>query len=219
MPLPDISEYYTPERAAHENKQWTLTQGYKKNAAFLLPLIERFKIRSVIEFGSATGHLAGEIPPDVEYLGVEPNDHFRKMAQEKLSEAGTKFVKGDVRTFPNGGVTVPADLSMAWAFLKHFGLPEWDAILTKILSHGKYGCFDVQVADRDIDDGVDFHHVWVTEAHVLGAVEGAGHDLVCFTTNFVWHQHEQLCREVFFFTKRKERCPQKDTTSTSKSAE
>jgi trans-aconitate methyltransferase len=172
--LPDISEYFTTERALKEEVNWILDHTHGRHFEFLLPRLDEYKIQSVVEFGSGAGIVASSIIKKVpQYIGMDANDHF--LATAKKRNPTLQFVKGDVRTWLPPW---PADLALSSAFFKHFSLEEWDEIIARVLRAGKFGCFDVQLCANEHDDGTDYHHVFVSETHLERAVISAGHVIV-----------------------------------------
>jgi SAM-dependent methyltransferase len=164
----DISEYYTKDLAVAEEVQWLLTQQYKNNLDFILPEIKENGIKSVVEFGCGTGLIAQGIPSEIYYIGIDMNRHFLEMARKK--NPGRMFHNGDIRTDLHFG-----NLSCAFAFLKHFSLDEWDGIFAKVITAGKYAAFDIQILDQDLDDGTEYHHVFVTERRIANCLEICGY--------------------------------------------
>src|SRR5690348_5894946 len=128
---PDISEFYDEARAQAEQVQWLLSGPYRRYLAFVLPRIERESIRSVIEYGCGSGLVAAGLP-EVHYVGIDKNPHFLDMAWKRCGNSAPlmrRFVCFDARNH----ATEPADLAMAWSFLKHFSLDEWDRMVRLVL--------------------------------------------------------------------------------------
>ncbi len=171
--LPDMTDYYTPDRALAEEVQWCVKGHWKPVVTFLLPRLRDYEVKSLVDFYPATGHVARQIPEEIDYLGLEPNEWFLKKA--KMRCPNRAFQPDSVRTYEGPGKD---DLAMAFFHVKCYRLEEWNDIVSKILAKGKYGAFDMQVADRDHDNGVEFHHVYVTEERLSRAVAGAGHEIV-----------------------------------------
>lgn len=175
--LPDISEIYNdPERALEEELGWLLNAEYKRHLDFVLPRMEKAGVKSVVEFGCGSGLVAAGLDPHMGYVGIDRNEWFLKKAVERNLGKERKFIVNDIRK--NDFKNTPFDLSMAWAFLKHFALDEWDAILAKVLSAGRYGAFGVQLLAKDLDNGTGFHHTFVTEEHLRRATLAAGHEVL-----------------------------------------
>ncbi len=171
--FPDISETYTPDRALQEEVSWLLDRPQEAHAKLLLPRLEKYGIKSVLEVGCGSGILASLLPKGMVYLGVDKNLWMvRKALTRNMARQETmNFVQADVRELE----APPGDLAMCWSFLKHFSLDEWDQIVAKVLAHGKYGCLEVQITDQDIDNGTEWHHVFVTRERLQGAIAAAGH--------------------------------------------
>lgn len=146
--MPDYTEYLTPERLAVEDEAWSRTRHYARNGQAVLDALARLKYPgSVVEFGAGTGWLARYILPHVtKYLGVEKHAAAVNLARERVrrSERAT-LLCSDVREF-----SVPPrsyDVACAFAFLKHFGEPEWRVILRKLLSCAAHlAVFEVNVS-------------------------------------------------------------------------
>lgn len=117
-----------------------------------------YNVDSVVEFGCATGHLASRLPERIRYCGVDKSKIALEIA--KLRRPKGKFEQHDFRTL---GIT-GFDLSICFAVLKHFSLEEWESIAKKIIKAGRYSIIDIPVAEKDLDDGIDFPHVWKSEA-------------------------------------------------------
>ncbi len=69
---------------------------------------------------------------------------------------------------------IPRDLAIAHAFLKHFGLHEWDVVAGVVFSAAKWVIFSCPIAAEDHDDGTEFHHVHVTRDRLTTALMVAG---------------------------------------------
>jgi hypothetical protein len=184
-----------------EEVTWLLNQSAKVHLRFLLPRMEREKVESVVEFGCGVGLVAKGMPCHVRYVGVEKNEYFWGKARVRNDTRAHQFWHDDIRLI--SCFAFEPDLSCAFFFLKNFGLHEWDQILAKLLSHGRFGCFDMQIAERDHDNGTEFHHVYLTGDHLERAVAAAGHRIVDREV-----QAEStvdglgLMREVMFWTQR-----------------
>lgn len=206
--LPDISEYYRPDRAMAEEVEWVLNQTQLLHWKFLRPRLARHlgEAPRVIEFGCGSGILAEMLPPGVVYAGVDANAWFLDRARERHKSAAARrdFYQGDVRSFSQGtGGQGRFDLAMAWQFLKHFSLAEWPSILGRVLAAGEYGAFDVQLLGRDMDDGTAFHHSYVSEQALADAIHAAGHEEVEREMLQEWAiSSGEVCRLVAVWTRR-----------------
>jgi predicted TPR repeat methyltransferase len=199
--LPDISEWYTKERTLAAEVDWLFTKPYKAHLEFLLPHIRQYGVKSVVEFGCGTGHVGCGLPSKIDYLGVDSNEHMRQIAMRNLIAPSNyrNTELADIREWSYISLKFPRDLSTAWNFLKHFGLHEWNEIVKKLLSHGRYGAFSMQISDHDFDNGTEYHHVFVTEAHLESAVEAAGHRVIF---SHCLHAFD-LGKDVAYWTERK----------------
>lgn len=187
MSLPDISAYYErPGRAAQEEVVWVLDAAYRRQAAFVAERMKADGLRTVLELGCGSGLFAAQLRrllPAVKYVGVDTCLAFLKMAARRAPELS--FFEGDLRrtSVPQPWAELPADVVCCWRTLKHFGLHEWDAVLAHVLSLGRFAAFDMQTLPADLDDGRDYHHVFVTREHLYRAVAAAGHAVIdCVVT-------------------------------------
>ncbi len=179
--LPDISEYYVGDLATAEQASWLHDGHYAEKAEAVLNALGRFAIlRSVVEIGCGSGLLAMSLPADVNYLGIDRNETFLGWARS-ANLPSRSFVAADARDVKpawlaeRGG---PFGLVACFSFLKHFGLHEWDERLAALLALAPVAAFEVQLSDRDFDDGVHYHHSSVTQERVLAVVRRCGHRLL-----------------------------------------
>ena len=176
----DISDYYVGELAELEETNWYITLEYMRNYAQVKVALEENEIHRVIEVGCGSGLIPTELPSDILYLGVDKNPTFMEYARQK--NAPTRlFEFEDVRNLGPDWLRekdYTPDLALSFAFLKHFGLHEWDDILKTILSLAPRAVFDVQVSDYDFDNGIDFHHVTVSRERLDRVIKKAGHKCV-----------------------------------------
>ncbi len=181
----DISEYYTGEVAATEEAAWNTTRMYRRNLAQVERLIQKEGLFQIIEVGCGSGLIAAELPDIVDYVGVDRSAELLAMARAKTAHTGRVFFQEDVRRITPEWVAekglAPFHLVMCFAFLKHFGLHEWDDILKGILALAPVACIEVQLAEQDFDDGTQFHHVFVTQAHLERVISASG----CYTLDEV----------------------------------
>ena len=199
----DNSDYYTADLALREEIDWILARPHAKIIDWLRP--RAANLSTVVEFGCGSGIVAASLKPTT-YLGIDANPHFLTMAKKRCVDRDTfAFMKQDVRDFTE---TKTFDLTMAWSFFKHFSLQEWNSIVACVLVHGKFGCFNVQMFGRDMDDGRDYHHVYVTEARLAEAIRGAGHEeverLVLKEWEFSGAMAKDVAKDVVVWTKQKE---------------
>ncbi len=203
--LPDSADWYTPARAMQEEITWIINKPHAPDLAFLLPHLRDAGIKTVIEFGCGTGLLAAgllDAGVDVQYLGIDKNSSF--CARARLRNAGPtpmRFLCWDARSIDE----VEVDLVIAVNFLKHFELAEWDQMVKQVLRHGRHGLLSMQFLSRDVEDGVEFTHVFVTEERLRKAVAAAGHEIVDRGVQQVWeYAPGEQGRQVIFWTRRKE---------------
>ena len=176
MKRPDYSEWLTPERLAVEEKAWTESPHERHQADLVAGVCREHGVQTIVEFGCGTGwvpfFLGDCTDLDVQYIGVDANGGCLHLAREK--NPARLFVKSDVRH-----ATVPqSDLAVSFAFLKHFHLSEWDAVLTRILSFGRFAVFSATVGTTDREDDCEFPHVWVSRERLERVVHSAGHEII-----------------------------------------
>lgn len=181
--FPDISEYYKGEKAASEEKAWSVA-GEAERKTHLRALDMAFKLfghREVLELCCGTGWIPLSLPPHVGYTGVDNNVEFLALAHTK-NAPGRLFFKGDIRAVSipwllNHGVGAPG-IVCCFAALKHFGLHEWNDLFLSMLGLAPIAVFDVQLTPHDIDDGKEFHHVSVRKDRVDWLLAKAGRNIV-----------------------------------------
>lgn len=169
--------------------------------------IENFKecrkINTIFEFGCGAGFVPRYLrTPIVRYLGVD--NSFNAIASAQTDkEVWMDFVVSDIREYPN---IEHFDLACSFAVLKHFSLGEWPAILKKFLSFGRLGLFTMQLSKKDRDDGGfendsgPYHHIWITDDNLRGAVFSAGHRVITVSTHWEGMHHGTVGKEVIVMT-------------------
>ena len=158
--LPDYSEYLNkPGMLDYIESEWQKSNIHEKQADFVLNAVKQYGIKSIIEFGCATGNLALKLatrpdaPAKLKYRGVDANDAALDIAKNKVPEF--TFVKGDIRTFKG-----KADLIICFALFKHFSLVELPEIAARVKAMGKHLIFDMPYSAEPFDDGIEHHHTW-----------------------------------------------------------
>jgi hypothetical protein len=176
--LPDYSEFLNQEGVLqHIEEEWLKNKHiHEAQAKVVNKVLEYNKGSSLIEIGCATGNLASLINSE-DYLGIDKNPGCIGMASDK--NKGKKFICEDVRTFTHK----PFYVVCAFAIMKHFGLHEWDEILSKLVKlSDKYVIFDMPLAFdfKTIDDGElhGHHHVWMNEEELRARIMKAGLSIV-----------------------------------------
>jgi SAM-dependent methyltransferase len=176
----DISEYYVGDLAVAEESAWNESKEYLRNVTFVQDALDWFWVSSVVEVGCGSGLIPTQLHESVKYLGIDRNDVFLGWARDKNNPTRT-FVNRDVRQVSpewlkqhHGDFAV----STCFAFLKHFGLHEFDDLLVGLMRLAPYSVFEVQQFDSDVDTGTDFHHVFVTEERLNRCVRKAGHRIL-----------------------------------------
>jgi hypothetical protein len=176
--FPDISEWYTGATALQEEVAWLLRPQYhQRDAEFIIPRLGTHQIKTVVECGCGSGILASILPESIKYLGIDKNNFFLEKARRRNGEKneGRLFACWDMR---NIALPEPRDLVLCFAVFKHFALDEFEALVAKVLSLGRFGAIQMQVSDHDFDNGEKYHHIYVTEDRFFDAVKAAGHEII-----------------------------------------
>jgi predicted TPR repeat methyltransferase len=190
----DISDYYTEERALAEEVEWILRKPHASIIEWLSP--RAAKLQSVVEFGCGSGIVASSLPQTASYVGVDSNEHFIRMAKKRCPNKC--LMQTDVRDFERHGKLF--DLAMAWNFFKHFQISELEAIFASVLTHGRFGAFNVQVLQYDLDNGQDYHHVHITDERLTHLINSAGHREVERHVLNEWSIAGKTCRDTAVWT-------------------
>lgn len=173
-PLADFTEYLRGDLIAREEEGWIRDEFYKRNAAQVKIAAAMFSLGdsfSLLEFGCGSGFVPTQLPESVRYTGIDKHPELLALARAKNAPS-RNFVQADIR-HPMIEVSSP-DLVCSFAVLKHFGLHEWAAIFTRMLSFAPHGVFNIQTSlTESFDDGVEYHHVWVAESLVESVVAAA----------------------------------------------
>lgn len=175
--LPDFSEYLSaaPDRIAREESGWSEAHHYERNARQILSAAELFSLGDrfhLLELGCGSGLVPTVLPDTVIYAGIDNNPQLLVRACARNGHH-RMFYRADIRTWP---VAPAVDLVASFAVLKHFGLHEWEGVFAGMLSQGRHGLFNIQLAPPGApayDDGTEFHHIWVTAAMVERCVHDA----------------------------------------------
>ena len=172
--LPDIHEWYSPERVAAEEAIWAEGQHYLMNAKRIQTLCDARFLTTIIEFGCGTGWIPTVLSRDLDYLGLDANPYMLKIARTK---SDATFVRWDFR-FPYDRAT---DLACSFAVLKHFSLTDWPVMLRRMLQNARFGLFNQHCLQDDrtpFDDGKEWHSIWPRNSDILAAIEAYGHILI-----------------------------------------
>jgi len=164
MRLPDFSEYLVGDKLLKEEEDWSETKHYEKYAEIIMTATKLFdlgKSFTLLELGCGSGWVPTMLDNSITYFGVDKNEALLEMARKKNNDERI-FFRQDIRKFK---MSPRADVVCSFAVLKHFGLDEWEDIFRRMLRMGRYGAFSIQVTYKKepFDDGIDYHHVWVTE--------------------------------------------------------
>jgi SAM-dependent methyltransferase len=196
----DYSEWLTHAQIGVEETAWASARFHLTYAAHIMLLRSRYPIFKVLEIGCGTGWVPTQFGSDIDYVGVDKNQQVLDLAKSK-NIASRSFVKADIRYM--GSVGADPDLVCAFAVLKHFSLEEWDEIFDKMVSFGPLGLFTMNVATENRDDGVDFHHTWVTRERLSAAIERNGFDLLYTTIVWQGETWEKKTGEEWLFAVRR----------------
>lgn len=167
----DYSEYLNiPGMLAYIEMMWQKNKHiHIEQSNIVNDVVRRFNLKSVVEFGCATGNTAALIACK-NYTGIDKNAECISYAITK--NPGLEFINQDIRQ-----ATKTADLAFCFAFLKHFSLEEWQQILFHLGMLGDYLIFDMPVGETK-DDGTEFHHIWMSLADIKKNIKAVGMDLV-----------------------------------------
>lgn len=174
---PDYSEYLNkPNMLDYIEKEWIeKPQIHNFHAAAINDVIEKYRIKDCLEVGCGTGNVVSRINSDVNYIGIDANERCIEMAA--LKTIGNKtFDVRDIRGIYN--VVPLVELVFTFGFLKHFGLHEWSEIFKKVCSLGEYLVFDMPIAERTYDDGVEYHHVWAAMHDIKDRIDKNGFEIL-----------------------------------------
>jgi len=176
--FPDISEWYTPERIDSEEPLWGASKSYLIAVREVMGVCDPYGLTNVVEVGCGTAWIPTALPRHITYVGIDKNPHMLRRARVKNPD--TVFIEWDIRELSKLNLTT--DLVFSLGVLKHFSLDEWADRLKDILALGKYGLFTQHIflndARKPIDDGKEYHHIWVTESQMIEAVDRAGHEII-----------------------------------------
>jgi len=200
--LRDISEHYTPDLARYEEEQWLATEQWRQNSAFVLPLIQKLQVKTVVEFGCGTGLVARDLPEGLDYTGVDTNSWFLEKARARNRDRKYFFFQfWDIRTWHDD----VKDLAMCWSVLKHFCLDEWPDILRRILMAGRHCAFNVQTVkgNTPFDNGTQFHHVFVPASMARTGIDHFGHDILHEEVTSEWQVDGCFCADITFLTRKR----------------
>ncbi len=195
--FPDFSEWLVGDRLAAEERAWAECKMYERNVSKIQNAFKLFDLKetsTVLELGCGTGWVPTLLSNSINYLGVDKNDGVLELARRKNSE-NRKFVKSDIRDIDTWRWN-KADLVCSFAVLKHFGLHEWESVFKTILRFGKYGVFDIQTSVREsFDDGVEYHHSWVSDSVIEKCILEEGKTLASQETLY---SDGRGCEKIFY---------------------
>jgi SAM-dependent methyltransferase len=160
--MPDYSEWLSPEKLAAEETGWADSQLYMTYAAHIALLRTKSSINRILELGCGTGWVPTQFGPDVEYVGIDKNLDALNIARTKNIEL-RHFVQADIRDLNTIKINCPnAQLVCSFAVLKHFSLEEFASVFSRMLSLAPLGLFSMNFSNVVRDDGIEFHHIWIT---------------------------------------------------------
>lgn len=201
MNLPDYSEWLTDERLGKEETAWADSKFYLTHAAHISLLRSKFPILNVMEIGCGTGWVPTQLSPDFNYVGFDKNEKVLEIARTK-NLVSRKFLFGDIRELTPDSISplMTPDLVCAFAVLKHFSLEEWDSIFDRIVALAPLGLFTMSVANENRDDGVEFHHSWVTKERLFQALQRNYRRLLYSTVAWKGETWEKKIGEEWIFS-------------------
>ena len=179
MSLPDFSEYLKlPGKLQAEEAAWQASKYiHIRQAKVINEACKKYKLKSVIEIGCATGNILNFMDKKLFYWGYDKNEYAVDMARKKFPQHS--FGVSDIRELE---VAPKMDLVFSFAILKHFDLGEWNEIFQMISRHGKYFIFDINILrDKGVsefNDGIKFNHVWFTMDEIKKRIDAAGLELL-----------------------------------------
>lgn len=173
MPVPDYSDWMTPEYLAVTEPKWAALDRSE-----LCALIEKYDPETVVEFCCGTGWIPKGLREVIEYVGIDANPGCIELATAKNPESTRLFMLRDIREF--GKPSLPLfDMALGFACLKHFSLADWDEIYTKILNAGNRTITSIFIGEKNLEDrSAGFHHTCVSRDHLVKVVHAAGHKIV-----------------------------------------
>ena len=180
--LPDFSEYLTSSRVAQEEFAWASTRLFERNAANIISAAKLFSLGDsfrLLELGCGSGWVPTVLPLSIHYQGVDSNPSLIHLARKKNSPS-REFILSDIREFDL--IHSPIDLVCSFAVLKHFSLAEFPEIFRRMLFFAPCGVFNIQTAPVAYDDGIEYHHTWVTDEMIQDIVREAKREVTLSET-------------------------------------
>jgi trans-aconitate methyltransferase len=175
MTKPDFSEFLTGDKFDQEEAGWEKANREGTGHRLFANAVNLLNPKSVIEFGCGTGWTAQGLTCK-HYLGVDANLRCLELASKRVPRG--EFMHADIREFAKQFFH-PREVVLSTAFLKHFGLHEWDAIFADFMRYGgKNAVFTMQIWTEDKDNGESYHHTYIAEEHLQRAITEAGHTLI-----------------------------------------
>jgi hypothetical protein len=205
--LPDYSEYLDkPGNFAVEQLAWERIslshQGYVHAAEMVLFAAMGLKAFHVHEWCFGGARIPIYFNEKLEhglcsYSGVDKSVEAVQHA-ESLELPGCQFVQGDIR-----GMQADPDTDIVCCFqaLKHFSLEEWNSIFDMVLQSAPIAVFTMNISENERDDGTDWPHVWVTDDHMLKAIERNEHYVS--HQESIWLDPSSDDSDVLFITRKK----------------
>ena len=176
MIKPDYSLYLNkPQMLDWIESEWLAhPEIHDSYAKAINDVIKKYNCKTVTEFGCGSGEVARRIK-NVQYLGCDVNESVLALARKKSDHEFRMF---DIRAV-DSGVLPQSDIVCAFAFLKHFGLHEWPSIFKRVCSLGKKMLvFDMPIAEQTKDDGLEYHHVWMSSLELLTHITDNGFNVI-----------------------------------------
>lgn len=175
----DISDYYVGPLVAAEEKAWAAAKFYVPYRNAIALAVASCGGERVLEVGCGTGFVPAGLSNNIDYLGLDRNDSFLALARGKnAGRANVRFHNLDVRLLTPAWLNAAnfkPDVVASFAFFKHFGLGEWERVFATVVASAPTAVFEVSLSDVDHDNGVDFHHTFVTPGKVYRVLASLGH--------------------------------------------
>ena len=188
---PDYTDWLKVENRIETTvKDWDANGWiHDEQAGNINSVIKKYEVASVLEIGCGSGETAKRVKHH-RYTGYDKSEALLEMCKTKNVEKD--FIFGDIRNLES---VTPRDLVVCFSVLKHFGLHEWDDVYRKIITRGaRLALVDVPVKETSIDDGTQFHHVWVDLERPQKIARENGFETV-------WVKDNKPGEKVFLFKK------------------
>ena len=204
MTKPDVSQYFEDTALAlREEKGWLDNNFYKRNVSMINELASRERIDSVLELCCGSGFVPALLPKTIKYLGIDANSHFIRWAKEK-NTLDREFIQADIRTITPEKLYArgndPFSVVCMFAAFKHFSLDEFEPMIIHVLQFASIALFDMQIRDEDLEEDLEYPHIFVTLDRLHKAVDKAGHRVAHVTVQGTFNDSRGPFKDLFFET-------------------